>query len=50
MFSYIKMPHTFPLVDDLKRRACYKCHNSFSHATNDCNVFSQQVQLALNEQ
>ena len=24
-------------------------HNSFSHATNDCNVFRRQVQSALNE-
>jgi hypothetical protein len=26
-----------------------KWHNSYSHATNDCNVFRQQVQSAINE-
>jgi hypothetical protein len=24
-------------------------HNSYSHATNDCNVLHRQVQLAINE-
>ena len=24
-------------------------HNSFSHATNDCNVFRRQIQSAFNE-
>jgi hypothetical protein len=32
----------------LKRRAYCKFHNSYSHATNDCNVFRQQVQSAIN--
>ena len=31
------------------RRAYCKWHNSFSHATNDCNVFRRQVQSAINE-
>jgi hypothetical protein len=35
----IKLTHTIPPIDELKRHAYYKCHNSFSHATNDCNVF-----------
>ena len=48
-FSYIKINYTMPLVDELKRRAYCKYHNSFSHATNDCNVFHRQVQSALNE-
>jgi hypothetical protein len=38
-----------PSADELKRRAYCKYHNSYSHATNDCNVFRQQVQSALNE-
>jgi len=38
-----------PSADELKRRAYCKYHNSFSHATNDCNVFRRQVQSALNE-
>jgi hypothetical protein len=38
--SNIKKTHIIPPVDELKRRACCKWHNSFSHATNnDCNVF-----------
>jgi hypothetical protein len=35
----IKLTHTIPPIDELKRRAYCKWHNSFSHATNDCNVF-----------
>jgi hypothetical protein len=34
----IKLAHTTP-PDELKRRAYCKWHNSFSHATNDCNIF-----------
>jgi hypothetical protein len=36
-------------VDELKRRAYYKHHNSYSHATNDCNVLYRRVQSTLNE-
>jgi hypothetical protein len=35
----IKLSHTIPLIEDLKKRAYCKWHNSHSHATNDCNVF-----------
>jgi hypothetical protein len=35
----IKINHTVPPADKLKHRAYYKWHNSFFHATNDCNVF-----------
>jgi hypothetical protein len=28
-------------ADKLKRHAYYKWHNSFSHATYDCNVFDR---------
>jgi hypothetical protein len=45
----IKMSHTIPPLDELKQKAYCMCHNSFSHATNDCNVFRQQVQSAINE-
>jgi hypothetical protein len=31
--------HTISSTDELKRHAYYKWHNSFSHATNDCNMF-----------
>jgi hypothetical protein len=36
-------------MDELKRHAYCKWHNSFSHATNDCNVFRRQIQSAINE-
>jgi hypothetical protein len=45
----IKLTHTIPPPDELKRRAYCKWHNSFSHATNDCNVFRRQIQSAINE-
>jgi hypothetical protein len=45
----IKLTHTFPPPEELKRRAYCKFHNSFSHAINDCNVFRPQVQSAINE-
>jgi hypothetical protein len=35
----IKLTHTIPPMDELKIRAYCKWRNSFSHATNDCNVF-----------
>jgi hypothetical protein len=45
----VKINHIIPSADELKRRACCKWHNSFSHATNDCNVFRRQIQSAINE-
>ena len=45
----IKFSHTIPSVDELKWRAYCKLHNTFSHATNDCNVFRRQIQSAVNE-
>jgi hypothetical protein len=35
----IKLSHAIPLLEELRRRAYCKWHNSSSHATNDCNVF-----------
>jgi hypothetical protein len=37
----IKLPsgHVIPSSEQLKKRAYCKWHNSYSHATNDCNVF-----------
>jgi len=46
----IKFSHTIPLVDELKRHAYCKLHNTFSHATNDCNLFRRQIQSAINEE
>jgi hypothetical protein len=45
----IKINHNVPSADVLKHRAYCKWHNSFSHATNDCNVFRRQIQSAINE-
>ena len=45
----IKFSHTIPSMDELKRSAYCKLHNTFSHATNDCNVLRRQMQLAINE-
>jgi hypothetical protein len=47
----IKLPsnHIIPSSEQLKKHAYCKWHNSYSHATNDCNVFRRQVQSAINE-
>jgi hypothetical protein len=45
----IKVTRTLPPLDKLKRRAYYKWHNSFSHATDDCIVFRRQIQSSINE-
>jgi hypothetical protein len=45
----IKIDYTVPPADELKRRTYCKWHNSFSHATNDCNVFQRQIQSTINE-
>jgi hypothetical protein len=45
----IKINHNIPSTDKVKRRAYCNWHNSFSHATNDCNMFQRQVQSAINE-
>jgi GH43 family beta-xylosidase len=41
--------HVIPSLEQLKKHAYYKWHNSYSHTTNDCNVFCRQVQSAINE-
>jgi hypothetical protein len=47
----IKLPsgHVILSSEQLKKHAYCKWHNSYSHATNDYNVFHQHVQLAINE-
>ena len=45
----IKFSHTIPSLDELKRCAYCKLHNTFSHATNNCNVLRRQIQSAINE-
>jgi hypothetical protein len=43
------MSHTISPLHQLKRCSYWKFHNSFSHATNDCNTFRRQIQSAINE-
>ena len=45
----IKFSHTIPSIEELKRRAYCKFHNTFSHATNDCNVLRRKIQSAIDE-
>jgi hypothetical protein len=47
----IKLPsgHVIPSSKQLKKHAYCKWHNSYSHSTNDCNIFRRQVQSAMNE-
>ena len=47
--GYIKMSHTLPPLEELKRRAYCKLHSTFSHATNDCNMLRRQIQSATNK-
>ena len=47
--GYIKMSHTIPPFEELKRRVYCKFHNTFSYATNDCNILRRQIQSAINE-
>jgi hypothetical protein len=47
----IKLPsnHVIPLSEQLEKHVYYKWYNSYSHATNDCNIFYRQVQSGINE-
>jgi len=45
----IRLFHAIPSPEELKRHGYYKWHNSFSHATNDCNIFRRQIQSAVDE-
>jgi len=47
--GHIKISHVIPPLEELKRRAYYKYHNSHSHANNYCNASRRQVQSAMNE-
>ena len=49
LLGHIKLSHAIPPLDELKRHAYCKWHNSFSHATNDCNVLQRYIQSAVNE-
>ena len=45
----IILSHAIVPLDELKRHAYCKWHNSFSHATNNCNLFHRQIQSVVNE-
>jgi hypothetical protein len=45
----IKISHTMPPLDEIKRCAYCKYHHSYFHAINDCNVFRRKIQSAINE-
>jgi hypothetical protein len=45
----IKISHTMPPLDEIKRPTYCKFHNFYSHSTNDYNVFRRQIQSAINE-
>ena len=39
----IKLSHVIPPLEELMRHAYCKWHNTFSHATNDCNTFRRKI-------
>jgi hypothetical protein len=45
----IQLPagHTIPSAKELGKKRYCKWHNSGSHSTNDCKVFRQQIQVAI---
>jgi hypothetical protein len=45
----VRKGHVIPPLEELAIRAYCKWHNSFSHATNGCNVFRRQVQSAISD-
>jgi len=45
----IKLSHVIPPLEELKQHAYCKWHNTFSHATNDCNIFCRKIQSAVNK-
>jgi hypothetical protein len=49
MVMLLLLSRTIPPLDELKRKAYFRWHNSYSHATNDYNVFRCQVQSVINE-
>jgi hypothetical protein len=41
--------HVILSPEQVKKHAYFRWHNSYSHATNDYNIFCHQVQSAINE-
>jgi hypothetical protein len=45
----LKEGHVIPTAEYLAKKRYRKWHDSYSHTTNECNYFRQQVQSALND-
>jgi hypothetical protein len=45
----IKLSHTIPPLEELKKCVYCKWYGSFLHNTNDCNIFRRQIQSAVDE-
>ena len=47
----LKLPegHKIPTAQELNGRPYCKWHHSFTHTTNDCKVFRQQIQMAIEQ-
>ncbi|KAK1669074.1 hypothetical protein QYE76_057233 [Lolium multiflorum] len=47
--KHIKVPegHKVPTVQELNGKPYCKWHNTFTHTTNDCRVWRQQIQMAI---
>ena len=45
----MKPYHKIPTDQELKNIKYCKCHNATSHDTNECKVFHQQIQLAIEQ-
>ncbi|KAK1694451.1 hypothetical protein QYE76_011148 [Lolium multiflorum] len=47
--KHIKIPegHKVPTVQELSGKPYCKWHNTFTHTTNDCRVWRQQIQMAI---
>ncbi|KAK1694400.1 hypothetical protein QYE76_011097 [Lolium multiflorum] len=47
----LKVPegHKIPTAQELNGKPYCKWHNTFTHATNDCRVWRQQVQMAIEQ-
>jgi hypothetical protein len=45
----IKLSHTIPPIEELKKCVYCKWYGFFLHNTNDCNIFHRQIQSAVDE-
>jgi hypothetical protein len=45
----IKLSHTIPPIEELKKCVYYKWHGFFLHNTIDSNIFQRQIQSVVDE-